>query len=96
MKNVEEVLQKSGDITSALFSDKILTLELKELKILKSRLDELCLDFDPFNPILNDDTQELLKIFKLQSVVENPFTFTNILLKSLDFLENEIKRRNEN
>lgn len=66
-------------------------LSLKDAETIKLKLDFLAKNFDPYAPHFNDEIENILQEFDLQDKTENPFTFTNILLKYLDSIDNALK-----
>lgn len=66
----------------------------RELRILAEKLNQLGLEFDPFVPIKNDEIDELIITLGLECMIDDPFQFTNVILKKLDIIETELKKRN--
>lgn len=64
---------------------------LKTLKTHQKTLQFLALDFDPFTTDLSSEAKQILALYHLESLVSDPFHFTNVLLRMLDLLEERIK-----
>lgn len=76
------------------FKNEVDNLNLPTIELVKKKLNFLCLEFDPYN--LNDEDQTLTTLieeFELRDFLENPFTFTNIVLQLLDIVEEAIKTK---
>lgn len=65
-------------------------------QVLYQKYQDLCLNFDPYSygekPEMDLETKQLILELELEKYLENPFEFTNIVLKRLDELENRIKK----
>ena len=67
---------------------------LQELKLAHTKLNFLCINFDPYAADeKSNEVENILNEFKLNDFIANPFEFTNIVLQILDKLDNEIKNR---
>lgn len=72
------------------FSD----LELASLRRVEEEIKDLCLDFDPYQPEVNKKNYlHLIKRYQLESFLDNPFLFTNRLLKLMDKVEQALKSK---
>jgi hypothetical protein len=68
-------------------------LKKDDLDILEKKFSYLALNFDPYqnesqDPIVN----KLIEEFQLDKFTDNPFTFTNKLLKLLDETQQKLKK----
>ena len=81
-KFVIEMIEKFGDLTK------------QELSTIKDELQQICLEFDPYQPQqISQELKTSLKKYRLDEMLENPFTFTNNLLRILTSVETEYKLR---
>lgn len=84
-----DLLTKSQDQGEKHFSN----LTLSELNYLDLKLKDLCLNFDPFNPINLKDYALTIDGLGLTPSLQNPFEFSNKLLRMLDQIEAGLKAR---
>lgn len=76
------------------FKNEVLSCSVDDLKKLQMKLNYLCMEIDPYNCLdLSVEEENILNDFSLKFFLENPFDFTNIILKMLDLIETEIKKR---
>ena len=68
-------------------------LTLSELNYLDLKLKDLCLNFDPFNPINLKNYALTIDGLGLTHALKNPFEFSNKLLRMLDQIEAGLKAR---
>jgi hypothetical protein len=72
-------------------------LDDKDLELLRldhQKLSYLCLNLDPFNcDELSFELENLLIEFNLSDDLKNPFEFTNSVLKKLNHLEEQLKKK---
>ncbi len=64
---------------------------LEQLKIYKAKLDFICQNYDPFNSKPSEEVEDLISELELNSLLEDPFQFTNQLLQLLDKTQNQIQ-----
>ncbi len=64
---------------------------LKTLKTHQTTLQFLAQDFDPFTGGISSEASQILSAYQLESMIADPFQFTNTLLQMLDLLEERIK-----
>lgn len=76
------------------FETQVLALSDDELTDLAEKLNKLGIQFDPFSGKLTKEDQELISSLQLELFLDDPFQFTNIVLKRLDEIETELKKRN--
>lgn len=66
----------------------------EELFTVMEELQKICLEFDPYQPQkISQELKASLKKYRLDEMTENPFTFTNNLLRILTSVETEYKLR---
>lgn len=67
-------------------------MELVDLRRIEEELKDICLGFDPYNKDENyKEYRVLIERYGLEKQVENPFLFTNRLLKMMDRIEQALK-----
>lgn len=63
---------------------------------LYQKYQDLCLNFDPYSFKSQQEmdlaTKQFILELELEKYLQNPFEFTNVVLKRLDELENKIKK----
>ncbi len=68
-------------------------LNKDDLEILEKKFSYLALNFDPYQSSSQDEiVNQLLEEFQLNEYTDNPFTFTNKLLKLLDETQTKLKQ----
>lgn len=67
---------------------------MDELVNITEQLNTLCLEFNPYTSTVDSDVLKIIKELKLESFLDNPFTFTNVLLQLLDKTEHLLKTKN--
>lgn len=68
--------------------------DLEDLRLNHQKLSYLCLNLDPFNcDKLSIELENLLVEFELTEQLKNPFEFTNSVLKRLNQLEEQLKKK---
>lgn len=67
--------------------------DVSDLYHIQEKLNIICLNFDPFIPVIDDEIIPIVGEFNLLHLTHNPFQFTNTLLKILSMVELEIKKR---
>lgn len=94
INNVSENIQSTYFENYDVFIDEMKTLSKEDLQATLDELNQICLDFDPYQPHeISDEIKILIAKFKLDEMLGNPFTFTNNLLKILTAVETEFKLR---
>lgn len=77
------------------FESWLLNLSNEELNELSINLNYLGIHFDPFSSNPSVKEKQIIKSLGLELFLDDPFQFTNIILKRLDEIETEQKRRNQ-
>lgn len=76
------------------FTNETSTLDLDGLKLILKKLNFLSFQIDPYDlDVIKQEEQSLIDEFKLNDFLENPFEFTNILLKMIDTTELLINKK---
>lgn len=75
------------------FKESTAQKNMAELQQIRSKLNLICMDFDPFIPVIDDQNISYLAEFNLMELTKNPFEFTNTLLRILTIVEQEIKNK---
>lgn len=76
------------------FDNELKSKETSQLKLIKSDLEAICDGFDPFNPHdCPDAIAKLIKKHHLNVFQDDPFTFTNHLLRLLTATEAVLKQK---
>jgi hypothetical protein len=91
MDQIDKQLEIQEGLPVENFGYDLENMLLSELEVLIKDLNYLCLEFDPFNPQFTEKTKRLIQRFNLEDALENPFTFSNSILRVLDRVENRIK-----
>lgn len=65
----------------------------KELDLVITKLNFLCLHFDPYDQNPTIEVENILNEYELENFISNPFEFTNIVLQMLDRTDNLKKSR---
>lgn len=60
---------------------------LKTINTHQKRLQHLAQHFDPFAGTMSNECQQIVTFYHLDGVVQDPFLFTNLILRMLDILE---------
>jgi hypothetical protein len=63
----------------------------RSLELHQKRLNYLALHFDPFQAQANQECQQIITFYELDTLLDNPFAFTNTILQMLDLLEEKRK-----
>lgn len=70
-------------------------LEISLLNSIEKEIKDLCFDFDPYHPEIGlKKNLFLIKRYQLDTFLDNPFLFTNRLLRLMDKVEQAIKTKN--
>jgi hypothetical protein len=69
-----------------------LMIEHSEVDLLYKKLKYLGLNFDPFNPEIPKECQEVMDNLGLADHLKNPYLATNILLRLLDKTEEQLNK----
>lgn len=72
------------------FEKGLLSLGLAEAEITMKKLKFLGLNFDPFNPEVSSECQQVMDNLGLTQHLKNPYLATNILLRLLDKAEERL------
>lgn len=72
------------------FEKNLLILDLNEAELTMKKLKFLGLNFDPFNPEVSNECQQVMDNLGLAQHLKNPYLATNILLRLLDKTEERI------
>lgn len=81
------------DFSYESFKSSLRETSVADLRDLQERLNLICMEFDPFVPVISDEILPMLAEFNLIELTNNPFKFTNTLLRILSILEVEINSR---
>lgn len=98
-KQINQDIQTSQELNAnrlVNFKNEIEESNQKKLKLVAMKLNYLCLSFDPYKTDdISIEETNILNEFNLNEFLSNPFDFTNHVLRLLDIVETEIKRRNQ-
>ncbi len=59
----------------------------KTLALHQKRLQFLAQNFDPFASTMSNECQQVVTFYGLDGAIQDPFLFTNVILRMLDVLE---------
>lgn len=89
----QNISNSKYDLVSEIIQD-FSKLGLRTLKNHHTKLNYLCINFDPYDSMeMSSEIENIITEFKLNEFLSNPFEFTNVVLQILDKLDNEIKAR---
>lgn len=92
LSEIESPVDQNSLVTN--FKNEIQKLSLKSLNLTAKKLNFLALELDPYDSMERPiEVENILTEYKLHDFLNNPFTFTNIVLQLLDTVETEIKTR---
>ncbi len=75
------------------FENEIKDYDITGLKLVMQKLNFLSFEVDPYDiSQLKTEEKNILEEFKLSQFMENPFDYTNIILRMIDLVENEINK----
>lgn len=78
------------------FENEIGSLDLSAQKMILKKLNFLSFQIDPYDiDNLSIEEKNIIGEFKLATFLDNPFEFTNILLKMIDLTEVEINKKHQ-
>ena len=72
------------------FEKRLLATGLLEAELTMTKLKFLGLNFDPFNPDVTSECQQIMDNLGLTEHLKNPYLATNILLRLLDKTEEQV------
>jgi len=72
------------------FEKELMSIGLLEAELTMTKLKFLGLNFDPFNPDIILECQQIMDNLRLTDHLKNPYLATNILLRLLDKTEERI------
>ncbi|MBA2405694.1 MAG: hypothetical protein H0V66_13035 [Bdellovibrionales bacterium] len=72
------------------FEKMLLATGLLEAELIMTKLKYLGHHFDPFNPEVTSECQQIMDNLKLTEHLKNPYLATNILLRLLDKTEEQV------
>lgn len=72
------------------FEKMLLATGLLEAELIMTKLKYLGIHFDPFNPDVTSECQQIMDNLKLTDHLKNPYLATNILLRLLDKTEEQV------
>ena len=72
------------------FENKILAYGISETELIMTKLKFLGVNYDPFNPEVTSECQQIMDSLGLSDHLQNPYLATNILLRLLDKTEERI------
>lgn len=76
------------------FKNEIQDISIQKLHGVMNKLKFICHEVDPYDAHdISSESKLILDEFGLNDYLENPFSFTNILLKIMDFAEAELNKR---
>lgn len=76
------------------FKTELATLSIDELSLKAKKLNYLLNELNPFEQEnIPSELAHILEEFSMASLIENPYSFTNIALQMLDSAEAETKKR---
>lgn len=78
------------------FKNEIESLDISAQKMILKKLNFLSFQIDPYDTdILSSEEKNIISEFRLANFMDNPFEFTNILLKMIDITEIEINKKHQ-
>lgn len=94
MENLHQnSIEQKSEIINEIITD-FSKKSLKSLKLEQTKLNYLCINFDPYDNLdMPTEIENIINEYKLNSFLNNPFEFTNVLLQILDKLEQAIKSK---
>ncbi len=72
------------------FEKKILAYGILEAELIMTKLKFLGVNYDPFNPEVTTECQQIMDNLGLTDHLQNPYLATNILLRLLDKTEERV------
>jgi hypothetical protein len=72
------------------FEKKILAYGILEAELIMTKLKFLGVNYDPFNPEVTTECQQIMENLGLTDHLQNPYLATNILLRLLDKTEERV------
>lgn len=91
-RSEKQQLNKEADNSFFIFEQKLEASSLEELEKMANDLNYLGTSFDPFsNKEMDAKQNDIIKDFPIDS--SDPFKMTNTILKLLDTIEKQIKKR---
>ena len=72
------------------FEKMLLATGILEAELIMTKLKYLGNNFDPFNPDITSECQQIMNNLKLTDHLKNPYLATNILLRLLDKTEEQV------
>ncbi len=90
----QQVLPANNADVVESFKIEITQASQRKLELINKKLKFICDDIDPYNcEVIGPESENILKEFYLKESLENPFHFTNIMLRLMDLAETELKKR---
>jgi len=85
--------ENSSDIVDK-FTNEILVASATRLVHISDQLKFICDEIDPYHcEQIPDEARKILAEYNLEDTLDNPFYFTNVILRFLDIAETELKKR---
>ncbi len=72
------------------FEKMLLATGILEAELIMTKLKYLGINFDPFNPDVTSECQQIMDNLQLSEHLKNPYLATNILLRLLDKTEEQV------
>ncbi len=72
------------------FESQLVAMGVLEAELTMTKLKFLGLNFDPFNPEVTTECQQIMENLDLTDHLKNPYLATNILLRLLDKTEERV------
>ena len=72
------------------FEKMLLATGILEAELIMTKLKYLGINFDPFNPDITSECQQIMNNLKLTDHLKNPYLATNILVRLLDKTEEQV------
>lgn len=90
LKNTAPSVQETPENFVLEFENMLLVAGLLEADLIMTKLKFLGINFDPFNPDVTTECQQIMDNLKLTDHLKNPYLATNILLRLLDKTEERV------
>ncbi len=90
MKQALSSIQETPENFVQKFETQLGLMDVLEAELTMTKLKFLGLNFDPFNPEVTSECQQIMDNLDLTDHLKNPYLATNILLRLLDKTEERV------
>ena len=90
MKQALSATQETPENFVQKFENQLGSMDVLEAEMTMTKLKFLGLNFDPFNPEVTTECQQIMDNLDLTDHLKNPYLATNILLRLLDKTEERV------